>query len=120
MSANNGQDKIAALFESFEAIGGSSLKNCELISEAEFPAHYSHPAAFVRLRTDELLNLRLGLDKSVELFGRCNMLMHGTGEPLAEVIEIIPPLQPKTRSTRMTDNQNQYDAIIIGGGPAGS
>ncbi len=56
-------------------------------------AHSSRPVAFLRVRSDELINQTLGLTTSQTLYGRRNVLYNENNEPLAEVVEILPPTQ---------------------------
>lgn len=54
--------------------------------------HQSHPAAYFRVRSDDLINETLDLQGELLLYGRQNVLTNKAGEALAEVIEILPPL----------------------------
>ncbi|MEX2215390.1 MAG: NAD(P)/FAD-dependent oxidoreductase [Phycisphaeraceae bacterium] len=116
-------------------------------------AHYGRPAGFFRVQSDPLINETLGLKETQELFGRRNILYSDKDQPLAEVVEILPPVAPKPaakvngngqladEALSLNDNSEhtsrdkregeslmkpsrsadqQYDAIIIGGGPAGT
>lgn len=55
-------------------------------------AHQSHPASYFRVRSDDLINETLDLNDELLLYGRQNVLTSETGESLAEVIEILPPI----------------------------
>jgi chorismate-pyruvate lyase len=52
----------------------------------------SRPTAFLRIASDQLINDLLGLSGAHVLFGRRNTLLAQTGEPLAEIVEILPPI----------------------------
>lgn len=51
----------------------------------------SRPQAFLRIASDRLINELLGLHGAHILFGRRNTLLNPAGEPLAEIVEILPP-----------------------------
>jgi len=54
----------------------------------------SRPQAFLRIASDKLINELLGLHGAHILFGRRNTLLNPAGEPLAEIVEILPPAPP--------------------------
>ena len=54
-------------------------------------AHTSRPQAYFRISTDQLINEVLHLTGNVTLFGRCNRLLDATQQPLADIVEILPP-----------------------------
>ena len=56
-------------------------------------AYTSRPKAFLRLRSDDLINQALRLDAPRTLYGRRNNLLDSHQRPLAEVVEILPPTQ---------------------------
>lgn len=56
-------------------------------------SHISRPVAYFRVRSDELLNESFGLTGAHMLYGRRNVLYNNAGEPLAEVVEILPPME---------------------------
>jgi hypothetical protein len=64
---------------------GGILKTCGI-------AHQSCPGGFFRVLSNELMNEVLELDGPRWLYGRCNCLSNGSGETIAEVIEILPVL----------------------------
>lgn len=53
--------------------------------------HSSHPKAFFRIATDQVINDALGLKGAHVLFGRRNTLLDPQNRPLAEIVEILPP-----------------------------
>lgn len=54
--------------------------------------HSSRPKAFFRLKADALMIQSLQLEKPHILFGRRNTLLDASQRPMAEVVEILPPL----------------------------
>ena len=63
---------------------GHILKDCAV-------AHTSRPKAFLRVPADAFIRGALGLAGSPTLFGRRNTLADPAGQPLAEIVEILPP-----------------------------
>lgn len=61
------------------------------IMQSESVQHTSRPKAFLRLHSDSLMNRALQLEEPAWLYGRRNTLFNPGGEPLAEIIEILPP-----------------------------
>ncbi len=61
----------------------------------DFEIEYeSRPRSFFRIEADDLMKVTLNLDGNMELYGRCNALIDQATElPLAEVVEILPPLE---------------------------
>jgi chorismate-pyruvate lyase len=53
--------------------------------------HQSRPKAFLRIASDRTINNLLGLNGAHLLYGRHNLLLNPAGEPLAEIVEILPP-----------------------------
>ena len=51
----------------------------------------SRPKAFLRLASDPLINGVLQLTGAHVLYGRRNTLANPAGQPLAEIVEILPP-----------------------------
>ena len=54
--------------------------------------HNSHPSRFFRITADALMLKCFSLEGPQALFGRCNTLSHESGEILADVVEVLPPL----------------------------
>lgn len=54
--------------------------------------HTSRPKAFLRLASDRFINEALQLSGANVLYGRRNTLFHPQNRPLAEIVEILPPL----------------------------
>ena len=55
-------------------------------------AHSSRPKAFFRLQADALMVDALKLTGPQVLYGRRNTLLDSVSRPLAEVVEILPPV----------------------------
>lgn len=51
----------------------------------------SRPEAFLKIQADDFISRSLKLPWQPELFGRRNTLRNLNGEPLAEIVEILPP-----------------------------
>jgi len=56
-------------------------------------AHASRPGAFLRIASDPLINSVLGLRGAHVLYGRRNTLLDAAERPLAEIVEILPPVE---------------------------
>jgi len=54
--------------------------------------HTSRPKAFLKVHSDQFINRLLGLSATTILFGRRNTLSNAEGHPLAEIVEILPPV----------------------------
>lgn len=54
--------------------------------------HTSCPKGFFSLRSDSLINRTLHLKGSKVLYGRRNTLLNADQQPLAEIVEILPPV----------------------------
>ncbi len=54
--------------------------------------HSSRPKAFLRLASDHLINQALQLSGANVLYGRRNTLFDPQERPLAEIVEILPPV----------------------------
>jgi chorismate-pyruvate lyase len=61
-----------------------------LLNRANF-TYSSSPRAFLRLLPDLSLSRLFGLDNSVSLYGRCNVLLDQTGAELAHIVEVLRP-----------------------------
>ncbi len=55
--------------------------------------HTSRPKAFLKVQSDAFMNGVLGLNGVHTLYGRRNTLSNLQGQPLAEIVEILPPVQ---------------------------
>jgi chorismate-pyruvate lyase len=56
--------------------------------------HRSFPKCFLRVEADDLINRALGLQGRHILYGRQARILNLRGQPLSEVVEILPPLAP--------------------------
>ena len=54
--------------------------------------YQSCPRAFLRIASDRTINGLLGLTGAHLLYGRRNTLLNPAGEPIAEIVEILPPV----------------------------
>jgi len=52
----------------------------------------SHPKAFLKVESDLFINGIFGLKNSTVLYGRQNRLIDPGNHPLAEIVEILPPI----------------------------
>ena len=69
------------------------------ILEGHAVPYRCRPQAFFRPEHDETARQAFALDVPVSLYGRYNIIESGRGEdraPLAEVVEILPPLEEPT------------------------
>jgi chorismate-pyruvate lyase len=77
---------------------GHVLKDCAV-------PFLSRPQAFLRLASDQTINTVLGLSGAHILYGRRNSLLTPEGQPLAEIVEILPPEQNATPRARSEDTK---------------
>jgi chorismate-pyruvate lyase len=61
-----------------------------ILKEFHIP-YVSRPKAFLRIASDRLISGALQLTGTHRLYGRCNRLSDPHGNPLAEIVEILPP-----------------------------
>ncbi|MCW5557026.1 MAG: hypothetical protein KIT22_04190 [Verrucomicrobiae bacterium] len=61
------------------------------ILNASGRAYTSRPSAYLRFAADEFIRGALLLSHAASLYGRQNTLRDAEGQPLAEIIEILPP-----------------------------
>jgi chorismate-pyruvate lyase len=59
--------------------------------------HFSRPEAFIRVVPDETINRALGQTAPSVLYGRRSALWNSANIPLAQVLEILPPMAPGRR-----------------------
>jgi len=62
-----------------------------ILNERGVP-HASRPKAFLRVASDKLINSVLDLTGAHVLYGRRNTLFDPENHPLAEIVEILPPV----------------------------
>lgn len=53
--------------------------------------HLSRPRGYFSVVSDPIINRALNMGESATLYGRSNLLLNHAGQPLAEVVEILPP-----------------------------
>jgi len=66
---------------------GHILADCDVV-------HSSRPKAYVRLVADDLIGSALRVERGTKLYGRRNTLYDPQLQPLAEIVEILPPAPP--------------------------
>jgi chorismate-pyruvate lyase len=64
------------------------------ILQTQGMAHTSRPEAYIQVTADAAINEALGLTGSHLLYGRRNVLWNASQQPLAQVVEILPPSTP--------------------------
>lgn len=64
---------------------GHILKDCAIV-------YSSQPGAFLRIASDKMINGVLNLTGAQVLYGRRNTLFDSARRPLAEIVEIVPPV----------------------------
>ncbi|MEW6307026.1 MAG: hypothetical protein AB1705_26480 [Verrucomicrobiota bacterium] len=67
---------------------GTILAECSIV-------HTSRPKGYLRFASDPLINESLNLTGAHILYGRRNTLFDAEGQPLAEIVEILPPAKGK-------------------------
>jgi chorismate-pyruvate lyase len=55
--------------------------------------HRSRPRAFIRVEADAEIRKALGMSEPRSLYGRRNVMMGAGGTVLADILEILPPLE---------------------------
>lgn len=66
---------------------GHILKQCKV-------PHTSRPKAFIKVAPDDVIRRALGFEGADALYGRRNTLLDPQQRPLAEIVEILPPVFP--------------------------
>jgi chorismate-pyruvate lyase len=61
-----------------------------ILKEFKIP-YVSRPKAFLRIASDRPISGALQLKGTHRLYGRCNRLSDPQGNPLADIVEILPP-----------------------------
>lgn len=70
-----------------------------ILNEYKIP-YLSKPSIFFSVKSDGAMNEAFGLTDSHTLYGRCNKLINTSRDTLAEVVEILPPLNIINRSRK--------------------
>lgn len=60
-----------------------------ILEQLQVP-HTSHPRGYFRIVIDQRLAELLDARRGDTLYGRCNELRHVNGQPLADVVEVLP------------------------------
>lgn len=55
--------------------------------------HSSHPSGFFEVSSDDVMQRAFDFHDKPVLYGRCNTLLYENGNTLAEVVEVLPPLE---------------------------
>lgn len=55
--------------------------------------HTSHPSGFFEVSSDDIMRQAFLVKDKPVLYGRCNTLRYENGGTLAEVVEVLPPLE---------------------------
>jgi chorismate-pyruvate lyase len=55
--------------------------------------HTSHPSGFFEVSSDDVMRRAFSFQDKPVLYGRCNTLRYENGGTLAEVVEVLPPLE---------------------------
>ena len=63
---------------------GRILKDCGI-------KHHTEAKAFLRVKSDELIGEKFGLNQPAILYGRKAMICDLQGRPISEIVEILPP-----------------------------
>lgn len=68
---------------------------------SEFGVDYSsRPGSFFQVESDALMARCFRMRAPARLYGRCNTLSYPSGDTLAEVVEILPPLEQLQHAAR--------------------
>ena len=78
----------------FDTEPRAKIKECReplggILRDFNIP-HSSHPKAFFRIKSDDIINESLQLNGPRFLFGRVNRIVNADQQPLVEVVEILP------------------------------
>jgi len=82
--------------------------------------YHSEPQAYFSVSQDAALAELMRVPPDVALYGRCNVLRSAAGAVLARIVEVLPPDRVTNNKIMTIPLKNQYDVIVIGGGPAGA
>jgi len=58
--------------------------------------HFSRPTGYFRINSESVTQEAFGIDADVELYGRHNILWTPDEQPIADVVEVLPPLTHDT------------------------
>lgn len=82
--------------------------------------YHSEPQAFFFVQEGRRLASLLGTDVSARLFGRCNILRGASGEILARIVEVLPPVKSDSTAARPASGAMQNDAAAADVVPFGN
>ncbi len=90
---------IRIFVERFDEAARSEILKCRkplgtILAEHDVP-HRSSPSGYFKITSDPVTKTAFGLKDNLTLYGRHNVIRNPAGEPLAEVVEILPPLKAK-------------------------
>ncbi len=85
---NRFQPEIRELIEACEIPLGGILVQHQV-------GFFAFPRRYLKIVADEMISGNLGIPAGRELYGRKNKLTNYEGETLAEIIEILPPTEPR-------------------------
>jgi len=92
---------IRIALDRFEPAARAEIVACRLplgtILNRHEIAYTCRPTAYFAFESDEIARRAFDLHGAHILFGRHNLLLDGGEETLAEVVEILPPLEPRPR-----------------------
>ncbi len=87
---------IRIYLDRFDESAKREIQHCRRplgsILEEYHVRHVNRPSAFLRVEPDALIRDALGLEGGVPLYGRCNTILDMNGEPMAEIVELLPPV----------------------------
>lgn len=61
--------------------------------------YFSEPSAFFALEPSPVLCALLGADANATLYGRANVLRRADGDLIAQIVEVLPPLEESVAET---------------------
>jgi chorismate-pyruvate lyase len=62
-------------------------------------AYFSEPSAFFAVEPSPALRALLGNPRGVRLYGRANVLRRSDGDLIAQIVEVLPPLEKTSAET---------------------
>ena len=87
---------IRIYLDRFDEAARREIQHCRRplgsILEDYHVRHVNRPSAFLKVEPDELIKGAMGLEGGAPLYGRCNTILDMDGEPMAEIVELLPPV----------------------------
>jgi chorismate-pyruvate lyase len=65
----------------------------QILHQCRVP-HRSFPKCFIRVEADDFIDRAFGLEGRPTLYGRQARILDPHGQPISEIVEILPPLAP--------------------------